>query len=95
MKDYKDSVERVLREHQETKDDDFKLFVWICQLECPDVMKEPFAKVLWFHNDNGVPSFETIRRTRQKLQHDTPELRGKVYAKRQEKQNEYRNAFGG
>lgn len=94
MKNYKDIVERVLREHPVTKDDDYKLFGWICKLMCPELMKKPFDEVIWYHSENGLPSYETVTRARQALQHDKPELRGKKYQERLAKQSDYIDEFG-
>ena len=94
MKDYSFIVEKILRAHPETRDDDFRLYVWVCQELCPDVMKEQFAKALWYHNENGLPSYESITRQRRKLQEQHFELRGKKYLKRQGKQDEYISKFG-
>ena len=94
MKDYKTVVEKVLRKHPETKDDDQKLFVWVCYYERPELLSESFSTVFWNHAENGLPSYDTITRARQKLQHDKPELRGKAYQKRMAKQTEYKENFG-
>lgn len=94
MNDYAVIVEKILRSQPITRDDDMKLFGWACKLIAPDVMHKPFNEVVWFHNDLGLPSYETIRRTRQKLQHDKPELRGAMYNKRMAKQEDYKNNYG-
>lgn len=94
MNDYSDIVEGMLRRFPETRDDDWRLFACVCKAICPDVLKMEFARVIWNHNDYALPSFETIRRSRQKLQHDHPELRGKVYEKRMAKQDEYKQNYG-
>ena len=93
MKDINDIVTSVLTCHEETRDSDFKLICWVCSVTNPDVMSQPFSKVLWNYQTYNLPSFETIRRTRQKLQHDHPELRGKLYEKRMAKQEEYIEKF--
>lgn len=94
MIDYSETVEKILRAQPITRDDDWKLFAWACKLICPDVLKVSFDRAVWYHNEYKLPSFETIRRTRQKLQHDHPELRGKLYLKRMEKQDEYKQNYG-
>ena len=94
MKDYKTIVERVLKEHPETRDDDHKLFVWVCYYEKPELLEETFSRVFWNHSENGLPSFETIRRTRQKLQEKKTSLRGKKYEARQAKQSDYIKTYG-
>ena len=93
MKDINDIVHATLLCHEETRDSDFKLICWVCSVTNPDVMSQPFSKVLWNYQKYNLPSFETIRRTRQKLQHDHPELRGKLYEKRMAKQEEYIEKF--
>ena len=93
MKDLTATVEQVLRDHQDARDSDFRTIGWVIKKIKPEVMPMSFSAVLWNHKELGLPSFETIRRTRQKLQHDKPELRGKVYEKRMEKQAEYIEHF--
>lgn len=94
MKDYMSIVEKVLREHSVTRDDDFKLYVWACQIMNPEIMREEFGKALWHHSENGLPSYESITRARRKLQEQNPELRGKKYLKRQGMQDEYIVKYG-
>lgn len=95
LKDIKELVRKALKEREETRDSDFRLVCWVYYDISPDLMRMPFARVMWNHAELGLPSFETIRRARQKLQHDFPELRGKAYSKRMEKQSEYIDAFTG
>lgn len=94
MKDYKTIVEIILKNHPDARDSDFRLYGWICAKLNPNVMDLPFKQVMWQHKELDMPSFDTIQRTRQKLQHDKPELRGKAYNKRMEKQSEYKEKFG-
>ena len=93
MKDLTETVEKVLREHKDARDSDFRTIGWVIKLTRPEVMSMSFSAVLWNHKELGLPSFETIRRTRQKIQHDNPELRGEMYLKRMEKQTEYIDKF--
>ncbi len=94
MKDYCETVEIMLRRFPETRDDDLKLFCCVCKAICPHVLKEEFARVLYFHEKYDLPSIETIGRARRKLQNQHPELRGKLYEKRMSKQDEYIETFG-
>lgn len=89
IKDIKEIVKEALVARKETRDSDFRLICWVYYNISPDLMEMSFAKVMWNHHELGLPSFETIRRARQKLQHDHPELRGESYEKRMEKQTEY------
>lgn len=93
MTDLTSTVEKVLREHKDARDSDFRTIGWVIKLTRPEVMSMSFSAVLWNHKELGLPSFETIRRTRQKIQHDNPELRGEMYLKRMEKQTEYIDKF--
>lgn len=93
MTDLSSIVEKVLKEHEDARDSDFRTIGWVIKLIKPEVMSMTFSQVLWNHKELGLPSFETIRRTRQKLQHDKPWLRGKNYEKRMEKQSEYIEKF--
>ena len=94
MRDYKTIVETILKKHPDARDSDFRLYGWACAILKPNVMDLPFKQVMWQHKELDLPSFDTIQRTRQKLQHDNPELRGKAYEKRMEKQTEYKDKFG-
>lgn len=89
MNDLSKIVSKVLKEHKDARDSDFRTIGWVYSILKPEVMNLPFKQVLWKHKELELPSFETIRRTRQKLQHDDPSLRGEVYSKRMEKQTEY------
>lgn len=93
MKDLTEIVKTILREHKDSRDSDFRMIGWVYAVMKPEVMNLPFKQVLWQHKDFDLPSFETIRRTRQKIQHDHPDLRGEMYSKRMEKQNEYIEKF--
>ena len=52
-----------------------------------DVKRTTFKEILM---RNDLPSFETIRRCRQKAQEQRPELRGTRYAQKKRKANEER-----
>ena len=93
MKDLTKIVKKVLTDHMDARDSDFRTIGWVYAILKPEVMNLPFKEVLWMHSSFELPSFETIRRTRQKLQHDHPELRGEVYEKRMAKQGEYIDQF--
>lgn len=95
MKDYLTIVESVLAEHPDARDDDFRLYGWVCKRMCPDVMDLSFKEVLWKSTKLGLPSYETVTRARRKAQETNPALRGKKYKKRQERQADYIEQFGG
>lgn len=93
MTDLNELVKKILTDHPEARDDDFKVIGWVIQRISPNAMSMRLSAVLWNHNALKIPSFETVRRTRQKIQHDHPELRGQLYKKRMEKQDEYVQKF--
>lgn len=89
MKDLNELVKRILADHKEARDDDFKVIGYVIKTLKPEAMQLTFGQALWNHSKLDLPSFESIRRTRQKIQHDHPELRGELYLKRMEKQTEF------
>ena len=93
--DLTEIVRKVLTNYKDARDDDFHLIGYVYREINPSVMDMPFRTVMWHHANSklNLPSFETIRRTRQKLQHDYPELRGECYEKRINKQPEYIDKF--
>ena len=93
MKDLNEIVTQVLTDHPGARDDDFKVIGYVIKAICPQAMNLTLGQALWSHSKLNLPSFETIRRTRQKIQHDRPELRGELYLKRMEKQAEYVEQF--
>lgn len=95
MKDYLAIVEDVMKKHADARDDDFRLYGWVCKRMCPQIMNLQFKQVLWQNAELGLPSYETITRARRKVQEINPSLRGKKYKKRQEKQTDYIERFGG
>ena len=69
-------VERVMDEKPETRDSDALLFIEVIRSIDPEAIKLPFAKVICRCSDDGdFPPFETVRRTRQKIQEQNPNLR--------------------
>lgn len=93
MKDLSGIVKKVLTEHKDARDSDFRTIGWVIKSLRPEVMDMKLSQVLWNHKELNIPSFETIRRTRQKVQHDNPDLRGEAYNKRMEKQKDYIDRF--
>lgn len=93
MKDLNEIVKKVLTTSKEARDDDFKVIGYVIKELNPKAMKLTLGQALWNHTELDLPSFETIRRTRQKIQHDHPELRGDLYLKRMEKQAEWLEKF--
>lgn len=73
LKKVADLVKQVLLDYPETRDSDMKLYVQIAKLKgCERV---PLEDLLLHLKEYGMPQFETIRRSRQKVQEYHPELR--------------------
>ena len=87
-------VEKIMREHPEARDDDFKLYGWACKESDARVMTLSFSQVLWNSAKLNIPAYESVTRARRKLQELHPELRGKKYQERQKRQSEYIEKYG-
>ena len=91
-------VKEILTNDPETRNDDDLLYRNVCKEIYPAVMTQFFGAVLRNRRIYGLPSFETVRRTRQKVQATYPELKGtkRVREARKAKETEYREyARGG
>lgn len=67
-------VRQILEEDEKARNCDNYLIVKVYERLYPPVANMPFNVVLNHRKDYGLPSFETVRRARQKIQHDCPEL---------------------
>lgn len=77
LKTIESKVRMVLENHPETRDDDMKLYLLICQKcisQTHGRANLSFEEVMTNYAQLGCPRFESVRRTRQKIQAETPEL---------------------
>ena len=72
--DTKKIVKQVLEENESARSSDTVLYTAICLEVNPLAMTTPFAEVILNLDRYGLPPFETVRRTRQKVQAEHPEL---------------------
>lgn len=82
-----------LGQYPETRDNDLLLVfkVWMAQMGgLNEVEARVLRQILRAHNNKLISNFETIRRTRQKLQEENPDLRGKKYNNRQDQAEKFR-----
>lgn len=74
-------VQEILTSNPETRNSDNLLFFLVCKKVLDpkgiDIESFSFKKLFLSLKEYGLPQFETVRRTRQKLQEDNPELRCK------------------
>lgn len=68
-------VKKTLAEKPSLRNSDNKLYMEICMMLNPDVQYMGFLHVFNNQKELGIPKMETVRRARQKIQHDYPELR--------------------
>ena len=69
----------ILRENMEARNDDMKLYLLVCnrcyqRYEKQDVGTLPFAVIMNCYKELHLPHFESVRRSRAKLQAAYPEL---------------------
>ena len=83
------SVYELLKINEKTREDDFILVLEVYRKLVDTQL--PFESIMQSHAILGLPSFETIRRTRQRIQAQNPELvNEEIKRKRQRKESEYR-----
>ena len=71
----KELVKQVLEENERARNSDNELYVEICYRVNPSIMRSSFEEVISNLDLYGLPTFETVRRTRQKVQAECPHLR--------------------
>ncbi len=88
MAKIKDRVKALLVKHPHLRDSDNKLIatIWKIDLRNMDlnIFGIPASDFLYFYSEGRLTNAETIRRVRQKIQEENPELRGTVNEARQE-----------
>ena len=81
----KSNVKHLLEKHPCLRDDDFLLIGMVYHTYYGIGYENGFLDVMRNHKELGLPSFETIRRTRQKVQEENPQLESSK-AKKKERQ---------
>lgn len=73
-------VKEILEADASTRDSDNRLYYRVLQVighrNNIDIDTMSMPRFLLHMKEYGFPQFETVRRTRQKIQHDNPELAG-------------------
>ena len=80
LKNVKDTVKAFLLNRPKTRDSDCVLLaaIWLKHIKA-DADKMSAADFIMLLENNRLPNFESIRRVRQKLQEQDPNLRGPNY----------------
>lgn len=81
-------VRKVLEEKEYTREDDFLLVYNVFKEFMPDIDNYDFKDIMINHREYGLPYFESVRRTRQKLQSKHPELSSSEETRRNRKLEE-------
>ena len=78
------TVKMLLHKYPETRDNDNTLLVKVWAEEKPEIKTEGYSLATFTlsFKKGEFSSSESVRRTRQKLQQEFPELRGKNYVER-------------
>jgi len=69
-------VKDILIHYPIARDSDMYLYLRVVKKLNPTAADRPFSEVLLNLENLGLPCFETVRRTRQKLQEKYPKLKG-------------------
>lgn len=90
-------VSRILEESPMTRNSDNLLYLTVIENIHPGVSKLTMAGVLLNQEALNIPCFETVRRTRQKIQAEREDLRANptVQDFRSEREVEFSEFFGG
>lgn len=75
LKQVKNIVCDILKNYPMARDCDSYLYMRVVKRLNPTAAEKPFEEVILNLKDLGLPCFETVRRTRQKIQAENPKLR--------------------
>ena len=78
LKTIEDKVKAILQKNEDARNDDMTLYLIVCNTYLKGAGAMPFAEVMEQYKYLGLPSFESVGRTRRKLQAEHPELLGSV-----------------
>lgn len=69
-------VKKILETVPETRNSDMLLYYRVCETLNNEALSAPFGMVILELKKRKLPGFETVRRSRQKIQREFPELAG-------------------
>lgn len=78
LKTIEGKVKAILQRNEDARNDDMVLYLALCNLYLEDAGNMPLAQILTNYRELGLPSFESVGRTRRKLQERHPELLGSL-----------------
>lgn len=68
-------VEEILKVNIKARNSDIELFKEVCRVINPDALYRSLADVLTNYKEYGLPAFETVSRTRRRLQEQFEDFR--------------------
>lgn len=92
LKQTTELVKHLLQTKPETRNSDMLLFVEVCRAINPEIVRYPMQHVLLHLTEFRLPTTETVRRTRQKIQAEFPELASdkRIQKMKAEREKEFR-----
>lgn len=81
-------VQRILLDYPESRGSDDTLYRYVVEAINPDAADMPFCQVLLNRNEYGLPPYESVRRSRQKIQEMYPMLRASKEVEEARAENE-------
>ena len=91
LKKTKALVKTILEQNKATRSSDMQLYFEVCKRINPEVLNNPFCAVIMNLDLFHLPPFESVRRSRQKVQAECPHLAAceEVELYRAENEQEY------
>ena len=92
-------VYNILQEIVAARGDDYLLFYLVVREyfnanpQLGDIDRVPFAEIMCGHYHYGIPSYETVTRTRRRIQAELPELKTESVARRRRKEEQKFRAY--
>ena len=74
LKTVEKKVRAILEKNEDARNDDMVLYLALCNVCLKDAGAIPLAEIMTQYKYLGLPSFESVSRTRRKLQAKHPEL---------------------
>ncbi len=78
LKTLEGKVRDILKNNQDARDDDMVLYLVLCNEYLENAGKISLAEIMAKHKSFGLPGFESVSRTRRRLQARYPELLGSL-----------------
>lgn len=74
LKNTKALVKSILEQNKEARSSDMRLYYEVCNSINRQALDEPFSEVIMSLDQLRLPPFESVRRSRQKVQSECPHL---------------------